>query len=448
MDQLFTNALKLLGVIALVFLNGFFVAAEFAFVKLRDTQLEPLIIRGHRRARIARRIVRNLEACISATQLGITFCGMATGAVVKPVFSALLDPVFTLIHVDSTSIRSAVELIVGFLVSTVLLIVIGELVPKTIAIRKPLGASIWVAQPLEWFYRLTFPLIWLLNHCAQWFLGFLGIQPVHEADVGHSEEEIKLLFASSHRLSGGSLYSRDIVLNALELRRRVAREVMRPRREIIGLSTEATIAECLDVAEKTRYSRFPLCEEGDIDRTLGVLHIKDLFAMRLKARKGAELVSGCRKLIYIPETARLEKVLQLFLDRKLHLALVVDEYGSTVGMVTLENIVEEIVGQIQDEFDQEKPLLTKKEEGAWEVDGSLALHELSEVVHETLAGDGITTVSGWVTQRLGGFPKVGDSLALTGHDLVVEAVDGLRVSRLKLTRRAESAGPNSGNLRN
>jgi CBS domain containing-hemolysin-like protein len=196
MDQLFANALKLLGVITLVFLNGFFVAAEFAFVKLRDTQLEPLIVRGHRRARIARRIVRNLEACISATQLGITFCGMATGAVVKPVFSALLGPLFDLLGVDSSAIRSAVELVVGFLVSTILLIVIGELVPKTIAIRKPLGTSVWVAQPLEWFYRLTFPLIWLLNHCAQWFLGFLGIQPVHEADASHSEEEIKLLFAS------------------------------------------------------------------------------------------------------------------------------------------------------------------------------------------------------------------------------------------------------------
>jgi CBS domain containing-hemolysin-like protein len=443
MDQLFANALKLLGVITLVFLNGFFVAAEFAFVKLRDTQLEPLIVRGHRRARIARRIVRNLEACISATQLGITFCGMATGAVVKPVFSALLGPLFDLLGVDSSAIRSAVELVVGFLVSTILLIVIGELVPKTIAIRKPLGTSVWVAQPLEWFYRLTFPLIWLLNHCAQWFLGFLGIQPVHEADASHSEEEIKLLFASSHRQSGGSLYGRDIVLNALELRRRVAREVMRPRREIVGLSTEATIAECLDIAEKTRYSRFPLCEGGDIDRTLGVVHIKDLFAMRLKARKGAELVSVCRKLIYIPETARLEKLLQLFLDRKLHLALVVDEYGSTVGMVTLENIVEEIVGQIQDEFDQEKPLLTKKDALTWEVDGSLALHDLSEVVHEPLAGDGITTVSGWITQRLGGFPKVGDAVALADHDLVVEAVDGLRVSRLKLTRRADSTGPAS-----
>jgi CBS domain containing-hemolysin-like protein len=186
-----------------------------------------------------------------------------------------------------------------------------------------------------------------------------------------------------------------------------------------------------------------LCEGGDIDRTLGVVHIKDLFAMRLKARKGAELVSVCRKLIYIPETARLEKLLQLFLDRKLHLALVVDEYGSTVGMVTLENIVEEIVGQIQDEFDQEKPLLTKKDALTWEVDGSLALHDLSEVVHEPLAGDGITTVSGWITQRLGGFPKVGDAVALADHDLVVEAVDGLRVSRLKLTRRADSTGPAS-----
>src|SRR5262249_2167420 len=157
--------------------------------------------------------------------------------------------------------------------------------------------------------------------------------------------------------AGGSSLRREILLNALDLRSRLVREVMRPRQEMVVLDTEASIAECLDVAEKTRYSRFPLCEGGDLDKTLGVLHIKDLYAMRLKARSGADLRAVARKLIYVPETAHMEKLLQLFLERKLHLAIVVDEYGGTVGMVTLENLLEELVGQIQDEFDQEKPLL-------------------------------------------------------------------------------------------
>ncbi len=225
------------------------------------------------------------------------------------------------------------------------------------------------------------------------------------------------------------------MLNALDLRRRIAREVMRPRNEIVGLDTGASIPECLDVAEKTRYSRFPLCEGGDLDKTLGVIHFKDLFAMRLKVRQGAELISVARKLIYVPETARLEKLLQLFLERKLHLAIVVDEYGGTVGMVTLENILEELVGQIQDEFDQEKPLLVKTGEQNWELDGALPLHELGELVGEPLREEGITTTSGWVTHRLGGFPKVGDVLSVGTHELRVEELEGMRVARLKLTRR-------------
>jgi CBS domain containing-hemolysin-like protein len=210
---------------------------------------------------------------------------------------------------------------------------------------------------------------------------------------------------------------------------------MRPRREIVPFDTQASITTCLELAEKTRYSRFPLCEGGDLDHTLGVVHIKDLYALRHKAKSGAELLPAARKLIYVPETARLEKLLQLFLDRKLHLAIVVDEYGGTTGMVTLENILEELVGQIQDEFDQEKPLLVRTTESAWQAAGALPLHELEELTGEALAEEGITTASGWVTHKLGGFPRVGDTLAVGGYDLRVESMEGPRVALLKLEKR-------------
>ena len=195
--------------------------------------------------------------------------------------------------------------------------------------------------------------------------------------------------------------------------------------------------QCLDVAEKTRYSRFPLCEGGDVDRTLGIVHIKDLFAHRQKANTGADLAGVTRKLVFVPPTARLERVLELFLDRKLHMALVVDEYGGTIGLVTLENILEEVVGQIQDEFDQEKPLLQKTGDYVWDVDGALPLHELEELVGEELAGEEITTTSGLVTHRLGGFPKEGDVVQLEAFTLRVESTDGMRVARLRLERRNE-----------
>lgn len=437
MDVLTANLLRVLGVLALVVTNGFFVAAELALIRIRDTQLEPLVFKGHRRAIIARRLIQNLDATISAIQFGITLASLGLGVLVEPVFEALLGPVFDAFNLRSEAVRHTVAISFGFLINLFLLVVVGELGPKALAIRKTLPVALWTAKPLSWFASITYPAVWLLNHSAQWLMRQLGIQPVSEGERAHSEEELRLLFAASQKHLGGTRLGRDIVLNALDLRRRIVREVMRPRQEIVVLNTDASIAECLDVAEKTRFSRFPLSEGGDLDRTLGVVHIKDLFAMRLKARSGADLAPAARKLIYVPETARLEKLLQLFLERKLHFAMVVDEYGGTVGMVTLENILEELVGQIQDEFDQEKPLLVRTGVQSWELAGTLPLHELAEVVREPLQEEGITTVSGWVTHRLGGFPKTGDVLMLGLFELRVEEMDGMRVAKLKLRRLPE-----------
>lgn len=441
MDYLFQIGWSVLLVLFLVLLNGFFVAAEFAIVKVRDTQLEPLITRGSGRAKIARLIVRNLDASLSATQLGITLASLGLGWFAEPLFSKLLEPLMTGM---SEQVRHTVAFAVGLSIITFLHVVMGELAPKSLAIQKPLPTTLWIAKPLRWFYKASYPFIWALNTTSLWLLRRVGIEPVAESELVHSEEELRLLLSIVQKKADNT-FGRDIVLNAFDLRRRIAREVMRPRQEIVALDTEASISECLDIAEKTRYSRFPLAENGDLDRTLGVVHFKDLFAMRLKAKRGADLLSAARKLIYIPETARLEKLLHLFLDRRLHFAIVVDEYGGTVGMVTLENILEELVGQIQDEFDQEKPLLEKLDTGLWELDGSLPLHELAEVIGEELKEEGITTTSGLVTHRLGGFAKPGDVLTLGHFELKVEAMDGMRVSKLRLrhvvTAREEKSNP-------
>jgi CBS domain containing-hemolysin-like protein len=238
----------------------------------------------------------------------------------------------------------------------------------------------------------------------------------------------------AHKHSSGTPIGRDIVLNALDLRQRLTRDVMRPRQEISGLDTEASITECLELAEKTRFSRFPLCEDGNLDKTLGVVHFKDLFAMRLKAKKGSDLRSVARKLIYVPETCRLETLLQLFLDRKLHFAIVVDEFGGTAGLVTLENILEELVGQIQDEFDQEIPQTVETGEDSWEILGTLPLHELEEMVGDSLQEEGLTTTSGWITHRLGGFPKIGDAVRIGPFELRVKEMEERKVGKLTLKR--------------
>jgi CBS domain containing-hemolysin-like protein len=441
-DALTDNGLKILAVFALVLLNGFFVAAELALIRVRDTQLESLAAKGNRRAQVARNIIANIDAYIGATQFGITLASMGLGVVVEPVFRHLLGPLCSVMKITSPHTQGTVAILVGFFVNGYLLIVAGELAPKAMAIRKTLETTLVVANPLRWFFRLSYPFIWVLNHSAQWLLRQFGIALDGGTERAHSEEELRLLLLSAQRISGTTGMGRSVALNALDLRRRKARDVMRPRQEIVAFNTEASIADCLELAEKTRYSRFPLCEGGDLDKTLGVIHIKDLYALRNRAQTGGELLSAARKLIYAPETARLEKLLQLLLERKLHLAIVVDEYGGTVGMVTLENVLEELVGQIQDEFDQENPLLVRKNETTWEVSGALPLHELDEVIGESLREEGVTTVSGWVTHRLGGFPKVGDALTVGQCELRVEAMDGTRVAKLKITRRpAEEIAP-------
>ena len=436
-------ALKILAVFALVLLNGFFVATEFALIRIRETQLDILVAKGWRRAKMAQHIVRNLNSYLSATQLGITMASLGLGWIGQPVFTTLLEPLLNPLGVQSEVWQHSISFAVGFSALTFLHITVGELAPKWLTIQKPLPVALGSAYPLRWFYLAFYPFNRLLNHSARWLLERIGIEPDGATDRVQSEEELRLLVASVPQ--SGTAGGRNLILNALDLRRRVAREVMRPRHEVIAFDTDASLADCLALAEKTRYSRFPLCEGGDLDKTRGVVHIKDLYpALRDPApvgRTAADLLPVMRPLIYVPETARLEKLLQLFLERKLHFAIVVDEYGGTIGIATLENVLEELVGQIQDEFDQEKSELTLMSENVWEVAGTLPLHELEKIIGETQLEETVATASGWVTQKLGGFPKAGDALTIGACELRVEEMDGPRVARLKITKHTVPESP-------
>ena len=431
--------LKILAVLVLVLLNGFFVAAEFALVRIRETQLDVLVVKGWRRAKMAQHIVRNLNSYLSATQLGITMVSLGLGYLGQPVFTTLLEPLLIPLGVVSDAWLHSISFAVGFIALTFLHITVGELAPKWLTIQKPLPVALGAAYPLRWFYLAFYPFNRLLNYAARWLLERIGIEPDGATDRVQSEEELRLLVASVPQ--SGTAGERNLILNALDLRHRVAREVMRPRHEIIAFDTDASRAECLALAEKTRYSRFPLCEGGDLDKTRGVVHIKDLYpALRDPAAAGrtaANLLPVARPLIYAPETARLEKLLQLFLERKLHFAIIVDEYGGTIGIATLENVLEALVGQIQDEFDQEKSELTLVSENVWEAAGTLPLHELEKIIGETHLEETVATASGWMTQKLGGFPKAGDALTIGACELRVEEMDGPRVARLKITKHAE-----------
>lgn len=430
-DAMVIISLKLLAVLLLVAVNGFFVAAEFALVRIRETQLDALVQKGWRGARRTQHILRNLNAYLSACQLGITLASLGLGWIGEPVFMALLEPVFGWLQVESPEVQHVLAFVIGISAITFLHITAGEQAPKLLAIQKALPTAMWVAHPLVWFYRLSYPFVVVLNAASSWMLRRAGFEVVAEDEHSYSEDELRMVLASAK----GSTDRRDLMLNALDLRQRTAREVMTPRNEITFFDASALVARCLEIAEKTRYSRYPICADNDLDKTLGLVHFKDLYALRDRAKTAAGLLPTARRLIYVPETARLDGLLRRFLDRKAHFAVVVDEYGGTVGIVTLENTIEALVGQIQDEFDMEKSELARLGENTWEAAGTLALHELEKITGPLPHDEGIATVSGWMTEKLGGFPRPGDYVDVGGFNLRVEEMDGTRVARLTVTRK-------------
>lgn len=435
MNAALVVALKILAVLVLVLMNGFFVAVEFAFIRIRETQIDMLPGKNRWRARLARHIVQNINSYLSATQLGVTMASLGLGYLGEPVFTTLLRPLLAAVGVGSDVWQQSISFAVGFSFLTFLNIVVGELAPKWFTIQHPLPVALWSALPLRCFYLAFYPFNRLLNFSARLLLKRIGIELDGVTGHTHSEDELRLMLATA---LGTATRGRTIALNALDLRQRTAREIMRPRQEIAALNADASIPECLAYIEKTRYSRFPICDHGDPDKMRGIIHIKDIYAQRDKAKIAADLVPWARQPIYAPETAPLEKLLQLFLDRKSHFAVIVDEFGGTLGIVTLENTLESLVGQIQDEFDSEKSELVHTSENVWEITGALPLPELEKIIGAVEHGEGVATASGWVTEKLGGFPKVGDTITIGQFEMRVEEMEGARVGRLKITKRLES----------
>src|ERR1700730_109870 len=342
---------KLAVIGALVGLNGFFVACEFAIVKVRASQLDALAEEGNARAIFAKHVRAHLDAYLSATQLGITLASLALGWIGEQFLAHLLEPAFGLMNIRSHTLCSTVSIPLAFLGITFLHIVFGELAPKYIAIGNPLSVSLRLARPLGAFYILFKPAIWILNKSSNFFLQkLLRIKPVAGSELAHSEEELRLILDESEKSDEVSELGRDLLVNALDLRQRVVRDIMTPRGEVVFLDLELTFEENVKRALESRHTRFPLCR-GHLDNAVGLVHIKELVPMMRDPHP--DLLRIKRDLIPVPEMMSLEKLLNLFLTKHAHLAIVVDEYGGTVGMVTLENVLEEIVGDIQDEFDTE-----------------------------------------------------------------------------------------------
>ena len=413
----------------LVALNGFFVAAEFALAKVRPTQIEPHSQRGDRRGKVASLMLRQLDAYLSATQLGITLASIGLGWVGEPAFAWILTPLIRLIPGATDALVHSISLTASFAFVSVLHIVFGELVPKTIAIRSPAATALWTSLPLYLFYWSAFPAIWALNKTANGILRLVRIQPASEHEIAHSDEELRLLLASRHsaRLSDSK---RDLLDNVFELFERVARQVMLPRSDVVYLSTQKSLAENLDLARKSGHTRFPLCD-GELDSIVGVVHIKDLFRA---GQPPEDLTRVARPVKFVPETIPLDRLLARMRTERLHLAAVLDEYGGVSGIVTLENVIEEIVGPIQDEFDAERPELTDKGGGIYQVSGAMLIVDLEDELGIEISDRDSDTIAGIALSAIGRRPRVGDRVELPGIVLEVLEVQGNRIRSLRLHR--------------
>ena len=417
---------------ALVGLNGFFVASEFAIVKVRTSQLEALEASGQKKARRAIEVTENLEAYLSATQLGITLASLALGWVGEPCVAGLIRPLLLWLGVSSEAFLHTISVGVAFAVITFLHIVLGELAPKTLAISKPVPTTIWISAPLGIFYQMFRPAIWFLNKAANLFLRkILRISPVGEHELAHSEEELRVILAESEDARQVTSIGKEILINALDLRKRVVRDITTPRKEVIFLNTEDTFEENLNRALESRHTRFPVCE-GHLDHAIGLVHIKDLL---LQMREPApDIMKAKREILPVPEMMPLEKLLTFFLGKHAHLALVVDEYGGTVGVVTLDNVLAEIVGDIQDEFDTELPEFKRVNADEFVVDGGLALYELKDLAGVNLESEDVSTVGGYITHLAGNLPAVGDQVQIPPFEVTVTKADGRRVLELRFRR--------------
>ena len=423
-----------LGVL-LVFLNGFFVAAEFALVKVRPTQIAPRAEAGDRRAKIARHMITHLDAYLSSTQLGITLASLALGWIGEPAFAWVLEPLILKIPNATPAMVHSISLTVAFLMITILHIVLGELAPKSIAIRKPEASTLWTAVPLYAFYKLTFPAIFVLNWVANRLLKWIGIAPVQEAGHGHSADELRLLLSSTSKETL-SKEKKELLDNIFELSNRTARQVMVPRADMVYLSTTRTIDENLALARESGHTRFPLCE-GEIDKVIGLIHIKDLFRVDAVPES---LLDVRRDIAFVPETMSLDRLLRRMRAEQVHLAAVLDEYGGVSGIVTLENVIEEIVGQIQDEFDREEPLLTALGSGSYRVSGSMLILDLEEALGLELSDRDEDTIGGVILSELGRRARPGDEVPLADLLFKVEEVDRNRILTLGI-RQAPAEEP-------
>ncbi len=423
------SILKILGALLLVLLNGFFVAAEFAFVKVRPTRIAQLVEEGHRKARGAQECIEHIDAYLSVSQLGITLSSLGLGWLGEPAVASLLTPLLTAWGVGSPALVTSISFVVAFSLITFLHVVFGELAPKSLAIQTAENMALSLAGPMRFFYRIFFPAVAVLNGTANWFIKLLGFDVVNDTEMTHSEEELRMIIAESYRGGKINKTEQELLQNVFSFEERVAEEIMVPRPEVVFLNTHQDLDINLDLARESGHTRFPLID-GSPDRVIGQVNVKDLFYRQERLENLAEIR---REVLYVPEGLPLDRLLTLFQKSRQHLAVVLDEYGGTAGIVSLEDVLEELVGEIQDEYDHEEPLILPEEDGTLLVSGRLFIDDAEELLGLKVDEDEpYNTLAGYMLGLLGKRPRQGDVVSQGPLKLEIVKMDGMRIDQVRV----------------
>ena len=428
---------RLFGVAVLVLLNALFVAAEFAMVRVRAGGWEDDDFGGRRRGARARKMLDNPQPYLSAAQLGVTLTSLGLGWAGEPFVARLLQPLFHAVGVDQAGMVSVISFLVAFLFLAFFHVVAGEQVPKLLAIRRARKILLLTIGPLRIFHLIFRPMVRLVDLTSAWILlVILRTPPEPESAGEETADELRALLRNTSGQGSGAVSSlgREILINALDLRTRVVRDIMTPRGEVVFLDLEDDFEKNIGTALTSRHTRFPLCR-GHLDDTAGLIHIKDLLVLTQEGK--TDLISIHRDLVHVPEMMPLEKLLKFFLNKRAHLAVVVDEYGGAVGVVTLDNVLAELVGDIQDEFDTDEAEYRKIADGEFMLDGGLALHDLEDILGVKPVSPEVSTIGGFLTHELGHLPKKGEKISLDGYEFKVSQADGRKVVSVHAKKLAE-----------
>ncbi len=433
--------LNLLAMIGLVAANGFFVATEFALVSVRRSRIDALVSEGNRRAVPVLSAIKDLDGYIAATQLGITISSIGLGWIGEPALAKLLDPVLESIVPHSLAVISThtISFIIAFAIVTFLHVVFGELAPKSYALQYPEKTSMAVAVPTTIFLKIFKPIIYSMNATGQFFLRLIGVQPAAEHSLVYSEEELRLIVAASRR--GGELadVEEEIIRRAFVFHDYAADEIMVPRTEILAIPVDANIDEVQDVLSSGKFGRYPVYDQT-IDDIVGIVYVKDLFPI-LTGRVNVDefnIRALVRPALPVPTTIPIDTLLNVMKRERTHVAILVDEYGGTAGMVTLEDIVERLLGDIPDEFESPESQTQVQPDGSRLVSGLTLLSDVNEELGLHLEAEDNNTIGGYVFSKIGHLPETGDSVNIGPYIIRVEELDNLRIAELRFIPTQET----------